>query len=65
MSVCMLRRMFLAGRVLILRLELPISDAFPAINQFCYHFAGPFRALTAVSHLGQESTKGHLFAQLL
>ena len=51
------------------QLELPISDTFPATNQFCCHFAVPFRALTAVSHLARKSikksTKGHRFGQQL
>ena len=38
-------------------LESPISDTFPATNQFCWHFAVPSRALTAVLHLAQKSTK--------
>ena len=38
-------------------LNCPYRTTFLPVNQFFCHFAVPFRAQTAVSHLAQKSTE--------
>ena len=45
---CMLRKILTVGRALVLRVQLPTSDTFPATNQFCCHFAVHFAVPFAV-----------------